>query len=282
MNIFLKTNTLKTTKDVKDSQIVCVSDLHYTKNIGKELLDRIVVMMIYIKPDYICFLGDLCDDDSYPDVIDWLNQLSKLAPVYFVYGNHDIEKYKINNKTYRVMSSLPADIKHEIQNIDNLTVLKNNKSTIDNNFRFIGTNFFHTTNIEAHVDYMNRNMPNFNDDEFNILLSHNPKIMEPSVFSELHPEYHDNLDVIFSGHTHNGLIPRVFDNVNGNRGLYIKYESLFPDYVRGSFNPSSDSECTGIICPAITSLPDRNNLLKKANEILYKPTLQLVRIKKEN
>ena len=40
----------------------------------------------------ICFLGDLVDDDS-KEVIDWLNNLAKIAPIYFALGNHDIKRY---------------------------------------------------------------------------------------------------------------------------------------------------------------------------------------------
>lgn len=285
MKFYIKKSTLSTNKDVKDSLILCISDLHYTKKLGFNLLYLLNEKIKNINPNYICFLGDLCDDDSYDDVINWLNNLSKVAPIYFIYGNHDIEKYKIEDKTYRVHSYLPADIKNQIQNIDNLSILKDNESESINGINFIGANYYHYTHVDDLITYMNRHTPNFDQNDFNIILSHNPKIMEIKTFEKLNRNYQKNINCIISGHTHNGLVPPFLDFENFNRGFYLKGQGLMPSFVKGTFEAnyhSAFSNYTGIICPPLTTLPDRNRLYKTANKLIYRPGIQLVRIKKEN
>lgn len=285
MKFYIKEKSITTNKNANKSLILCISDLHYTKNLGNNFLMTLIQKICEIDPTCICFLGDLCDDNSYEDVINWLNTLAKVAPVYFIYGNHDIEKFKIGNKTYRVKTNLPGNVKSDIQNINNLTVLKGNSSASINGVNFIGANYFHNTHVDDAISYMNRHTPNFKQDEFNIMLCHNPKIMEVKTFDRLNEDYQKNINCIVSGHTHNGLVPPFLDFTNSNTGFYIKDQGLLPSLVKGyfeSYNHSAFSDYTGIICPPLTTLPDRNAVFRKANEIIYQPGIQLIRVKKEN
>lgn len=287
MKIFIKKSTIYTNKNIKDFNIVCLSDLHHTKSLTPDKLSIITNEIANLNPQYICFLGDTNDDKSYDVVIEWFNELAKIAPVYFIYGNHDIEKYKIKDKIYRVNTALPKKVVDEIENINNLKILKNNETDMVDGVTFCGTNFFDDSNFDAAIRYFNNNIPNFDEKTFNILLSHNPKIMNPKIFKELSEEYKFFIDCILSGHTHNGLFTPGIDNLlPGTRGFYIKSQGLFPKFTRGEFDVSESAECmhadyTGIICPPIRTLPDRNIILRKANDIIYTPGVQLVRVKKD-
>lgn len=287
MKIFIKQSTIYTNKKIKDSNIVCLSDLHYTKSLSPKTLNAIIDKIRNLNPEYICFLGDTTDDKSYDDVISWFNELAKIAPVYFSFGNHDIERYKIKEQLYRVNTALPKKVVNELENIDNLKILRNNEiNTVENGLTFCGTNFYDDSNYEAAIKYLNHNLPNFDNNTFNILLSHNPIIMNPEIFNELTEEWKCYVDCILSGHTHNGLFTPLLDKcLPGTRGFYIKSQGLFPKFTRGEFDVSESPLCmhadyTGIICPPVRTLPDRNFILRKTNDIIYNPGLQLVRIKK--
>ena len=101
MKFYIKKTNIYTNKKITDSNIVCISDLHYTKTLTPNFLLELTNKIIELNPNYVCFLGDLCDDNSYNDVIEWLNMLAKISPVYFVYGNHDIARYRIKDEMYK-------------------------------------------------------------------------------------------------------------------------------------------------------------------------------------
>lgn len=285
MEIYLKTTEFKTKKHIQNNlQILCLTDLHYTKNFNPNLLTTLLDKINELKPNYICFLGDLVDDDSYDVVINWLNSLAKIAPIYLIYGNHDLEKYRINNNKYRVSSYLPGTVKKEIRNINNLKILQNNQTDYQEQLCFCGTNFYHASQFDNFVSYLNHHDPKFKNENLNILLSHNPGIMKPEIFSKLSRNY-DNTDLVLSGHTHNGLIPEILDeHIPGTTGLFLGTEGIFPKYTRNEVeierNQYFIQNPTGIIVPPIRTLPDRGNLFNKVNDIFYKPGMQLIRIKK--
>lgn len=285
MKVYIKTTEVSTNKDLYHNELIilCLTDLHYTKNFNPQILPFLLDKVKEIKPDYICFLGDLVDDDSYDVVIDWLKKLAHVAPVYFVYGNHDLEHYRIENYKYRVKSTLPGEIKKEISNIYNLRVLKNNKVDYQGPLCFCGTNFYHATQFDNFIKYLNRNTPSLDDDHFNILLSHNPGIMKPEVFSKLNNNY-QGVNLILSGHTHNGLIPPKIDKaISGTTGLFLGTDGVFPKYTRNNVKIENNKEnTTGVIVPPIRTLPDRGNLFNVVNDKFYDPGMQLIRIKNGN
>ena len=155
MKFYIKKTDVYTNKKVKDANIICLTDLHYTRNLTPQFLTNLTNKIIDLNPTYICFLGDLCDDESYGDVIEWLNLLSKIAPVYFIYGNHDIKKYRINDKNYYVSSHLPGSVCNEIKNIDNLKILsKNHIDKISfSRVRIVATSFKRFTGLSCSKIY---------------------------------------------------------------------------------------------------------------------------------
>ena len=81
-----------------DCRIVLISDLH-GREFGKDnsvLLKKIVE----VEPDIICLAGDFIDEDNTPadnnEFLLLLSNLTELAPVYYSFGNHDLN-YLENN-----------------------------------------------------------------------------------------------------------------------------------------------------------------------------------------
>lgn len=287
MKFLVKKIDIDTNKDVCDSNIVLISDLHYTQKMGKSFLDELTNKISSLSPTYICFLGDLLEDGDEVEIIDWLNNISKVAPVYFVNGNHDIETYTLINKEQIPRKQVKGLLDEKASNIDNLHLLDNYQVAFDNNIVFCGANFIH--DVFSPQDFMNIlvSFPIFDEENFNILLSHNPIIMNKSMAGFINALSNNNVDLVCSGHTHNALIPNYFSSdFLGNDGLYFRPQGIFPKEVTGNLFTEGradypNSHFTGIINPALKTLPDDRVIFNVANKILYPPTMSLVRVKQK-
>lgn len=83
----------KTTDDI---HILQFSDLHFHKGIPQKFLDKIVRKIRSISPDIIVFSGDLLCYSDLKDkkrLINFLSSLTAPFGCFFVFGNHDYEKY---------------------------------------------------------------------------------------------------------------------------------------------------------------------------------------------
>ena len=185
------------TKNIDNSfdgiKVIHFSDLHYLRIINKERLEQIVEEINLINPDIVIFTGDLIDKDytaSEKDKEDLIEELSSIRAKYGKYsiiGNHD----HINN----------SDILNEIYTNSNFILLQNSYDIIygkDNDKLFIGgldTYSYNKADIDKVMNYFNDN-ENIN---YKIILVH-----EPDYTDIILNKY--NVDLILSGHSHNGQV----------------------------------------------------------------------------
>ena len=280
MKFYVKDSNVSVGKRGKDARIVGISDLHYTKSLGLYFLSELTFKIQSLSPTHICFLGDLVDDDS-KEVIAWLNDLSKIAPVYFALGNHDITRY-IPVKDMVEETHLTNEMLNEIKNINNLEVLENGRTVHNNGNAFMGLPYYDISETEEMINNANQYDVDLKSGEYNIMLSHNPWIMNPEVFKRLKEDYY-NTDLILSGHTHNGLVPHMIDNVlPGNRGFYAPSQGILPKTTRGVYEVAGDGIAyDGFILPALRTLPEMGGAGNAINKIVYPPALQLIRVEKK-
>ena len=81
-----------TDKVNSDVRLAVFSDLHYHNNFPLHILNRITKQIREAKPDYICLVGDILDQVKYKKLdrlVDFLNEIGKIAPIICVLGNHD-------------------------------------------------------------------------------------------------------------------------------------------------------------------------------------------------
>ncbi len=181
-NLTLKTveTTLTTEKTEDEIRIALVSDLHYSYFYDN---DKVIRSIKKTSPDIIFVLGDMYSrgmTGRIDKVIGFLEELSEIADVYAVTGDHDYDDEYKQKVT-------------ELKNVYLLDYIYRDVVIKDNKLRIYGiNNVYFTDTFDLHNEF--ETPP---EDRINILLSHIPSM----------PHYGDfGFDYIFSGDTHGGMI----------------------------------------------------------------------------
>ena len=194
-------------------RIAQVSDLH-----NEEFGDHNAELLSLLRdsdPDIIVITGDLidCRNTDYGVAIRFCKEAVKIAPTYYVNGNHESRVSELSLLT-------------ESLEYWGITYLANDAATITidgQSIHIIGMtdpNFgsiFHHTSFE---DVLQGLLPE--DDTYTVLLSHRPELFETYV------SY--NIDLAFSGHAHGGQFRMPLIG-----GLYAPDQGLFPEYDGGIY-----------------------------------------------
>ena len=224
--LYFENNAIQITNiDVKDQsisssfnnfKIVHISDLH-NKEFGKNQ-KNIINKIKEINPGIIVITGDIIDsyDTQVKFSADFINGISKVAPVYYVTGNHEsrlLDDY-ISLKTQMQTAGV-----HVLEN-ECITISKgNDKINIigmnDPSFDYL--KLTGTTDEEIVVNNLSVLTKNLNG--YTILLSHRPELID--TYASF------NINLVFSGHAHGGQvrIPFVGGVIAPNQGLFPKYTS---------------------------------------------------------
>jgi predicted MPP superfamily phosphohydrolase len=232
--LILGTKTLTVTEyDLLDSnipdafdgyRIVQISDLHNAE-FGKDN-SRLITKIKEANPDIIVITGDYVDKRR-PNAdisVDLTRELVKIAPCYYVTGNHEA-------RLGETFSYLEENLKEL-----GVTVLRNNTSYITRNGEkisisgvddpaFADDSFFGLLSSSI----MKQELQDIETGEdYNILLSHHPEHFE------LYKEKGFNL--VFSGHTHGGQFRIPFVG-----GVFAPDQGIFPKYDAGLFEEDGTS-----------------------------------------
>lgn len=199
--------------DFSGYKIAHISDLHNTE-FGNDN-NRLLTLIKYSCPDIIVVTGDIVDSRKTNVQIarDFINNASKIAPVYYVTGNHEArvsEENRIDNVTLD----------------ENITILHNEDVLIqkgESEIQIIGIDDPDYVSATHSEDYMNYELEKFsNSKHFKILLSHRPELFGAYVSN--------NIDVVFSGHAHGGQFRLPFVG-----GIIAPHQGLFPEYDSGLY-----------------------------------------------
>lgn len=227
-------------KDIPQSfdgfRIVQLTDLHSVRNERQKNL-------IYTKtkeqqPDLICITGDLVDSAYYAEhgvqgecyTLKLIEALTDLAPVCFVYGNHEMILLDDPERNECKVALEEAGV--EILNHEVMVCTSNQEekkeyiyiagiqdpSTLykDLEYAYYETN---AERMEAMLDEVTKDRV---EEEFVLLLSHRPE------YFELYDQY--PIDLCLTGHAHGGQfrIPLI-------GGVYAPGQGFFPKYTAGCF-----------------------------------------------
>ena len=227
--LYFENNAIQITNiDVKDPiipnsfndfKIVHISVLH-NKEFGKNQ-QNIIAKIKEINPDIIVITGDIIDsyDTNVQISADFINGISKIAPVYYVTGNHES----------RILDDY-VSLKTQMQTAG-IHVLENEFITISNGndkINIIGINdpSFDFLKLTGSTDeeIVATNLNGLTEDlkGYNILLSHRPELID--IYASF------NINLVFSGHAHGGQIRIPFIG-----GIIAPHEGLFPKYTSGLY-----------------------------------------------
>ena len=217
-NLSVKTSQLKvTSKDLPQEfdkfSIAHISDLHnaeYGKN-NEMLID----ILKSESPDIIAITGDLIDSNNtdLEVAISFAQQAAKIAPCYFVAGNHEAW-----------IGSQYEELKTSLENVG-VTILQDEAIELyygDKCIQLIGLNdpdfserdsFLSESILETKLSQMNIR------DGFTMLLSHRPECF--NVYQN------KNIDLVLSGHAHGGQfrLPFLGGVIAPNQGFFPKYDA---------------------------------------------------------
>ena len=182
-------------------RIVHLSDLH-AKQFGAKG-KRLFRLVRAQSPDVICFTGDIIHNykGGGQDVAAYtISQLVKIAPVYFIAGNHEMR-----NKHYRDLKKMVADagaivLDNECVNVFGINIIGVNGAHLKN-----ATLFRLADGVQG----------------FKLLLAHEPQYIARYAMA--------GYDLVLSGHAHGGQWRIPFTGI----GVYSPGQGIFPRYTQG-------------------------------------------------
>lgn len=204
-------------------KILQISDLH-NKEFGSKQ-NKILAKIEKIKPDIIVITGDLIDSNNtnIDIAMELINGAIKIAPIYYVSGNHE------------AWSGVYNDLKSNLEN-SGVVVLDNKKIEVFKDSDYIDiiglddTSFIESDLLEYGGNTETKNLLDTlteGSSNFKILLSHRPELFD--VYSN------SNVNLIFSGHAHGGQFRLPFIG-----GLIAPDQGFFPKLTEG-IHTSNDS-----------------------------------------
>lgn len=282
----LKINKHKiNSRNLERLNLAHISDIHYTKDFDLNLQKNIIRNMKEFGPDYICITGDIIDYSSILDdkeisknLLIFLESLSSISKVFIVLGSHDLES---KNKEF---NSYMKKWKELLKGEENIYLLDNEKYS-DFRVNIIGITLPY--NYYNNKPYENPRILNLElnkytlDDKYSILLIHSPR----RIFTKevINNELLMHLDLVLSGHMHNGLMPKFLNKLPGSRGLISPSKSFFPKYARGTITKKiNNHECKLIITGGILKVTPHMPFYTKMLKGMYNSEIELIEIRKKD
>lgn len=246
------TSTMKT--------IAVYSDIHYHKNIDKEVILLLILYAQMIKPDYIIMPGDMVDNSKFLNNFQdkkyfeyFIKALSEISKVIMIPGNH--ETHDMISVSWLFSDNLTQTIKYfeSLNRLKNVYFLDNSQIRIDN-INFISYTPPHSTYYSKSKRTIDKFMNGYiksgltmDDDKYNILLTHNPIPLTISNEYKKIDDFNNSTDLVISGHLHNGYLPRF---------MYEKYKNTN----MGLFFAPFINPLNGFICRGIHNFGNRGKL----------------------
>lgn len=255
----------------KNITLIHLADIHFNKFTKDKKLNLLKEEIYKNNPDYILITGDLLDRSSIiKDKIQikrlllFLTSISNFSKVIISLGNHDVFKID-DNKFFKNLNDLK-----------NIFVL-NNESYVDESiyiggFTLPNNYYYNITKKESKeilIDYLKKNKKlttNLPIKVPKIGLIHSPINLNDKEVLMVLKEY----DLLLSGHTHNGMVPKILSNIlKPNQGIIAPNKSFFPEIARGKIeNYILGKKIVLIITGGITKLSESSaKILSKLNFI---------------
>lgn len=210
-----------------NKKLVVLSDIHYYNSKNLKKLNKVLIKVRNIKPDYICIPGDLLDEAYVCEeelLINWLSELKEIAKIIIAIGNHELFVTK------KHIPKINKELLNKIKEINNIVLLDNNIYS-DKGINFIGItmpfDYYYKLKEDSDyfINYFNKQINSINDG-YNILLCHSPiAIGTNKVLENL--KIGNKLNLVLSGHMHGGITPNFLKRLLKGRGIISPRRKFF-------------------------------------------------------
>lgn len=217
---------VKCAKIKNPKSIVFLSDLHDCQY-GKQN-QKLVNTIKGLHPDAIICAGDLLSVSKlgkmqnrvhFKNACILLKEISKIAPVYYAFGNHETKSEALDQITGGAMSEF-LDALSDM----NVHLLRNQSCYLDHDICITGLEIdsaLYERNCREDsmpAGYMEKMLGQSGREQFQILIAHNP------LYFKQYAAW--NADLVFSGHNHGNIIhiPFLGGLLSPNLEIFGKYE----------------------------------------------------------
>jgi predicted MPP superfamily phosphohydrolase len=208
----------KLSQGLEGLRLVQISDLH-NKEFGKNQ-NRLAAKIKKADPELILITGDIIDSKKYDEkpALELIDEISKIAPVYYVTGNHEFLSGKFNSLEKKLQERGVRILRDSGESIergrDSLEIIG-----VDDPALKLDTQYQYQGESKILLEKLQKALEGSEEGSFKILLSHRPELV--SVYAE------KNIDLTFTGHAHGGQFrfPFVGGIIAPNQGLLPKYTS---------------------------------------------------------
>ena len=194
-------------------RIAQVSDLHNAE--FGEGNEKLIQLLSQTDPDIIVLTGDLIDS-RHTDIeiaLDFARQAIKLAPVYYVSGNHEARVREYEDLKMGLAEAGVVILENQNVQItregESITLMGIDDPSFQEDYLFGDSESVARQAIEHQQN---------ESDGYTILLSHRPELFDLYVDT--------GMDLVFSGHAHGGQfrLPFVGGLVAPNQGFFPKFD----------------------------------------------------------
>lgn len=202
-------------------RIAQVSDLHNAE--FGEGNEKLIELLSQTDPDMIVITGDLIDS-RHTDIeiaLEFARQAIKLAPVYYVSGNHEARVHEYEDLKMGLAEAgviVLEDQKVQItREGESIIIMGIDDPSFQEDYLFGDAA---SVTSSALSELQNES------DRYTVLLAHRPELFETYVEA--------GVDLVFSGHAHGGQFRLPFVG-----GLVAPNQGFFPEYDAGLFSEGS-------------------------------------------
>lgn len=262
-----------TEKDFETS-FTMLADMHVDTGFDTKKYEQIIEQIKRNESEYIAILGDLVENiniENLDDVLSFVERITKYASKTFVVlGNHDQQ-----DKSKEACENI--SLVEGLNKIKNLILLNNQYFYGLKNAQIAGFNSgcAKDETKEKFLSQINSGLTaTFDEDTFNIIMSHSPFNFEGNINNITVGK---NCDLVLAGHTHSGLIPPIAKPfIPQNRGITKPCGHIeFSKNIRGTF----ETDGVRVIISGGISKFGCNSRFKIANN-LYNMDIEKVNIKR--
>ena len=206
-------------------KIVQLSDFHSQgyRNTTEDIINKVKD----INPDIIVMTGDMVswDMEDIEEVKILIKSLAEVYPIYYIDGNHEHLAEILRPGKYVAFIEFMKELGVTTIKNDYIEIYKGDKSInlYGINLPLDGATGLYVNKFQLEKNYVEKTLPEVDNDKFNILLAHTP------TFIKQYSQW--GADLVLCGHMHGGIVRIPFTNI----GLLSPERTIFPKYAAGKF-----------------------------------------------